>query len=220
MSCFESTYNYLERVKHIVEFCVLGTPRRDCIYFYHNSGMLSVVFRPTARCSARLYQSVLAKSFSEAVAVQTESSSSIEGNKPTRHTLEEAVISALTVHKAVTKVKNVAWANFDETVDIAINTSLDPRKPNQSVKGIASLPYGTGKAVRVCVFAVGAAASEAKEAGAEVVGSENLVAQIQAGNLNFDTVIATPDMMAVVGKLGRVRTIFFICYMFDCILTM
>ena len=122
--------------------------------------------------------------------------------------MEEAVISALTVHKAVTKVKNVAWANFDETVDIAINTSLDPRKPNQSVKGIASLPYGTGKAVRVCVFAVGAAASEAKEAGAEVVGSENLVAQIQAGNLNFDTVIATPDMMAVVGKLGRVRTNF------------
>ena len=124
--------------------------------------------------------------------------------KPKRHTVNKVVLDELTIHKAIDQVKAMAWAGFDETVEISINTCLDPRKPNQSIKGIAALPFGTGKQVRVCVFATGPDAQSAIDAGAEVVGAENLVAQIQAGNINFDTVIATPEMMSMVGKLGKV----------------
>jgi len=110
----------------------------------------------------------------------------------------------MNIHKAVELVKKLSWAKFDESVEISLKLGLDPRKPNQSVKGVASLPYGTGKVVRVCVFALGNQAKEAKAAGADLVGGEELVAQIQAGNINFDTFIATPETMIFVGKLGRV----------------
>lgn len=113
----------------------------------------------------------------------------------------------MNIHKAVELVKELSWAKFDESVEISLNLGLDPRKPNQSVKGVASLPYGTGKVVRVCVFALGNQAKEAKAAGADLVGGEELVAQIQAGNINFDTFIATPETMIFVGKLGRVSSL-------------
>jgi large subunit ribosomal protein L1 len=143
---------------------------------------------------------------SEAAAV---ASAPVEQNTNVRHTINKERIEPLTIHKAVSKIKSVAWAKFDETIEIAINTCLDPRKPNQSVKGVATLPYGTGKTVRVCVFANGVEAKEALDAGAEVIGAEDLVAKIQAGNVDFDTVIATPEMMSIVGKLGKVHATHF-----------
>lgn len=108
------------------------------------------------------------------------------------------------VFEAVELVKQHAWAKFDETIEISVNLGLDPRKPNQSVKGVAKLPSGTGKKIRIGVFATGADAKAALEAGANVVGADDLVARVQSGDIPFDTVIATPEMMALVGKLGRV----------------
>lgn len=135
-------------------------------------------------------------------------SNTIVLKKKSRHTkIKESKKSPpINIHKAVEIVKELSWAKFDESVEIALNLGLDPRKPNQSVKGVASLPYGTGKVVRVCVFALGNQAKEAKAAGADLVGGEELVAQIQAGNINFDTFIATPETMIFVGKLGRVSS--------------
>ena len=126
--------------------------------------------------------------------------------KKIRHTKvkDSPKLPPMNIHKAVELVKKLSWAKFDESVEISLKLGLDPRKPNQSVKGVASLPYGTGKVVRVCVFALGNQAKEAKAAGADLVGGEELVAQIQAGNINFDTFIATPETMIFVGKLGRV----------------
>ena len=101
-------------------------------------------------------------------------------------------------------VKDIANAKFDETVEVSIRLGVDTRKADQNVRGSISLPHGTGKTVRVAVFAEGEKAREAEEAGAEVVGSDDLVAQVQAGNLNFDAAIATPNMMGKVGRLGRI----------------
>ena len=101
-------------------------------------------------------------------------------------------------------VASLASAKFDETVDIAIRLGVDPRKADQNVRGSIGLPNGLGKTVRVAVFAKGEKAQEAKDAGADVVGSDDLVEQVKAGNLDFDTVIATPDMMAQVGKVGKI----------------
>jgi large subunit ribosomal protein L1 len=101
-------------------------------------------------------------------------------------------------------VKSLAPAKFDETVELAVRLGVDPRKADQIVRGTVSLPSGTGKNVRVAVFATGPAAAEAREAGAEVVGADDLVEKIQGGFLDFDIAIATPDLMAQVGKLGRV----------------
>ena len=110
----------------------------------------------------------------------------------------------LTVEDAVKLVKTAASAKFDETVEIALNLGVDPRHADQMVRGVVALPNGTGKEVRVAVFARGPKADEAKEAGAEVVGAEDLMESIQGGNLNFDRVIATPDMMPLVGRLGKI----------------
>jgi len=110
----------------------------------------------------------------------------------------------ININKAVDIVKENSWVKFDETVEISVNLGLDPRKPNQSVKGVAQLPHGSGKKVRVCVFATGKEAQDAIEAGADVVGSDDLVTKIQAGEINFDTIIATPTMMSMVGKVGRI----------------
>ncbi|MEZ5274495.1 MAG: 50S ribosomal protein L1 [Ilumatobacteraceae bacterium] len=106
--------------------------------------------------------------------------------------------------EALALVKSMANAKFDETVDIAVRLGVDPRKADQMVRGTVALPSGTGKDVRVAVFAAGEAAQEARDAGADMVGADDLAAEIQGGNFNFDVAIATPDMMPLVGRLGRV----------------
>ncbi|MEA2704369.1 MAG: large subunit ribosomal protein [Actinomycetota bacterium] len=106
--------------------------------------------------------------------------------------------------EAVDLVKSLAFAKFDETVELAVRLGVDPRKADQIVRGTVGLPAGTGKAVRVVVFAAGEAANEAREAGADVVGADDLVARVQGGYLDFDVAVATPDLMGQVGKLGRV----------------
>ena len=106
--------------------------------------------------------------------------------------------------EAVKLVKANARAKFDETVEMAMNLGIDPRHADQMVRGLVSLPNGTGKTVRVGVFARGAKAEEALAAGADVVGAEDLAEKIQAGEINFDRCIATPDMMGVVGRLGKI----------------
>ncbi len=106
--------------------------------------------------------------------------------------------------EAIKLIKGVSSAKFDETVEISMNLGVDPRHSDQMVRGVVSLPHGTGKSVRVAVFAKDAKAEEARAAGAEVVGAEDLMEEIQNGRMDFDRVIATPDMMAVVGRLGKV----------------
>jgi large subunit ribosomal protein L1 len=108
------------------------------------------------------------------------------------------------VDEAIKLVKSNATAKFDETVEVALNLGVDPRHADQMVRGVVSLPKGTGKNVRVAVFAKGAKADEARDAGADVVGAEDLMETVQGGQINFDRVIATPDMMGVVGRLGKV----------------
>jgi large subunit ribosomal protein L1 len=106
--------------------------------------------------------------------------------------------------EAAQLVKDNAKAKFDETIEIAINLGVDPRHADQMVRGAVSMPHGTGKTLRVAVFARDAKADEAKAAGADVVGAEDLAESIQGGEMDFDRVIATPDMMGVVGRLGKV----------------
>jgi large subunit ribosomal protein L1 len=108
------------------------------------------------------------------------------------------------VDEAISLVKSNATAKFDETVEVALNLGVDPRHADQMVRGVVTLPKGTGKDVRVAVFAKGAKADEARAAGADVVGAEDLMETIQGGQIDFDRVIATPDMMGVVGRLGKV----------------
>ena len=110
----------------------------------------------------------------------------------------------LKLDDAIALVKEKATAKFDETIDISMNLGVDPRHADQMVRGVCNLPHGTGKTVRVAVFARDAKADEAKEAGADIVGAEDLVEQIQGGTLNFDRALATPDMMPLVGRLARV----------------
>jgi large subunit ribosomal protein L1 len=105
---------------------------------------------------------------------------------------------------ALQLVKDVASAKFDETVDVAVNLGVDPRKSDQVVRGSTVLPHGTGKSVRVAVFAEGADADKAREAGADVVGLDDLAAEVKQGNINFDVAIATPATMRIVGQLGQV----------------
>jgi large subunit ribosomal protein L1 len=100
-------------------------------------------------------------------------------------------------------VKDVAKSAFDEGVDVAVRLGVDPRKADQMVRGTVALPAGTGKDVRVAVFAAGEAAAQAREAGADLVGADDLAAQVEAGKFDFDVAIATPDMMPLVGRLGR-----------------
>jgi large subunit ribosomal protein L1 len=110
----------------------------------------------------------------------------------------------LTVAEAVALVKANATSKFDETVEIALNLGVDTRHADQMVRGVVGLPNGTGKSMRVAVFARGPKADEAKAAGADVIGAEDLMESIQAGNLDFDRCIATPDMMPIVGRLGKI----------------
>jgi large subunit ribosomal protein L1 len=108
------------------------------------------------------------------------------------------------VDEAVKVIKSRAKAKFDETVELAMNLGVDPKHADQMVRGVCTLPNGTGRTQRVAVFARGAKAEEAKAAGADVIGAEDLVEQVSQGNINFDRCIATPDMMGLVGRLGKV----------------
>ena len=110
----------------------------------------------------------------------------------------------LSLEEAVNLVKDNASAKFDETIDIAINLGVDPKHADQMVRGVCALPHGNGKDIRVAVFAKGEKAEEAKKSGADIVGAEDLMETIQSGVIDFDRCIATPDMMAVVGRLGKV----------------
>jgi large subunit ribosomal protein L1 len=109
-----------------------------------------------------------------------------------------------TADEAVDLVKTLATAGFDETVELTVRLGVDPRKADQMVRGTVALPSGTGKDVRIAVFAAGDAAEEARAAGADIIGSDDLAAQVEGGMLDFDLAIATPDMMPTVGRLGRV----------------
>ena len=111
---------------------------------------------------------------------------------------------AYPIDKAVKLVKERARAKFDETVELAINLGVDPRHADQMVRGVCQLPNGSGRTVRVAVFAKGDKAEQAKQAGADIVGAEDLVEMVQKGEINFDRCIATPDMMPLVGRLGKV----------------
>ena len=113
----------------------------------------------------------------------------------------DALVDVVT---AVKSVKGAASAKFDETVEIAVQLGVDPRHADQMVRGVVGLPNGTGKSVRVAVFARGPKAEEAQAAGADIVGAEDLMEAIQGGNLDFDRCIATPDMMPIVGRLGKI----------------
>lgn len=109
-----------------------------------------------------------------------------------------------TLQEAVKIVKGNALAKFDETIEITINLGIDAKKADQNLRGVLSLPHGTGKTYKVAVFAKGPKADEAKKAGADIIGAEELADQIQKGNINFDRCIATPDMMGLVGRVGRI----------------
>ena len=108
------------------------------------------------------------------------------------------------LEEAVKEIKSRAKTKFDETIEIAMNLGIDPKHADQNVRGVVSLPHGTGKTLRVAVFAKGDKAEAAKKAGADLVGADDLAEQVQAGKMDFDRVIATPDMMVTVGKLGKV----------------
>jgi large subunit ribosomal protein L1 len=106
--------------------------------------------------------------------------------------------------EAIKLIKSISKAKFDETIELSMNLGIDPRHADQMVRGLTSLPNGTGKTVRVGVFARGAKADEATAAGADIVGAEDLMEKVQAGEINFDRCIATPDMMGIVGRLGKI----------------
>ena len=112
--------------------------------------------------------------------------------------------SNVTIEEAVKLVKSNATAKFDETIEIAMNLGVDTRHADQMVRGVVGLPNGTGKSMRVAVFARDTKAQEAKDAGADIVGAEDLMETVQAGTIDFDRCIATPDMMPIVGRLGKV----------------
>ena len=114
------------------------------------------------------------------------------------------ITNDLSVAEAVKSVKANATAKFDETIEIAMNLGVDPRHADQMVRGVCNLPNGTGRSARVAVFAKDAKANEARAAGADIVGADDLVEKIQAGEMDFDRVIATPDMMPLVGRVARV----------------
>lgn len=143
------------------------------------------------------------RNFCASAASVTENSAAV---KPTRRhdTKKKTFPNPLNIFEAVGQMKKVAWASFPESVDVAIKLGVDPRKQNQSVRGVASLPHGNGKVVRVAVFASGADADAAIAAGADVVGGADLVTRVQGGDVPFDRVIATPEMMPLISKIGKV----------------
>ena len=135
-------------------------------------------------------------------AVKGEKSAFTKRLRDTRKTLDKTKV--WTLEEAVSFIKKNATAKFDETIEIAINLGIDTKQSDQNVRGMVVLPNGTGKTVRVAVFAKGPKAEEAKKAGADIVGDDDLAARIQKGDMPFERVIATPDMMGTVGKLGQI----------------
>ena len=123
-----------------------------------------------------------------------------------RRAINEKIVAgkSYAIDDALTLIKELSTVKFPETVDVAINLGIDPRKSDQIVRGATTLPHGSGKQVRVCVFAQGEAAESAKAAGAELVGMDELADEIKSGNMDFDVVIASPDAIRVVGMLGKV----------------
>ena len=178
-----------------------------------SSRYLLFLERPVPRWLAacpRHFSSISSDALSSAaeatVPTTTDGTTSSKEKRPrhTKNLAELKKIAPMNVHLAVDYLRERTWAAFDETVDIAVNLGVDPRKPNQAIKGVAKLPHGTGKVVRVCVFASGADAQAAIEAGADVVGAEDVVERVQKGDMPFDTVISTPEMMPMVGKIGKI----------------
>jgi large subunit ribosomal protein L1 len=127
-----------------------------------------------------------------------------QGKKFTDAVKKYDVAQLFTPTEALGLVKSLASAKFDESVEVAVRLGVDPRKADQIIRGTVALPAGTGKDVRVAVFAAGDAAAAAREAGADIVGADDLAAEVEKGNFNFDIAIATPDLMPMVGRLGRV----------------
>jgi len=125
-------------------------------------------------------------------------------SKRYKNLLEKIENKEYTLAEAVTCVKSLKSAKFDESVEVALNLNVDPRHADQMIRGAVVLPHGTGKTVRVAVFAKGTKVDEAKAAGADIVGNDDLVESIQAGNIDFDVLVATPDCMGMVGKIGRI----------------
>jgi ribosomal protein L1 len=120
-----------------------------------------------------------------------------------RHIKKEIkLLPPMNIYDALPKLKSSLWASFDETIEMAVKTSLDPRKPNQSIKGVASLPHGNGKKVRIAVFATGSEAQSASEAGADIVGSDELIARVVAGDIPFDRVIGKDSIRCYVYHLS------------------
>lgn len=115
-----------------------------------------------------------------------------------------SVAHSVAVDAAIEMIKARASAKFDETIEISMNLNIDPRKADQALRGVVNLPHGTGKTMRVAVFARGDKANQAKAAGADIVGAEDLMEAVQGGKIEFDRCIATPDMMALVGRLGKI----------------
>ena len=127
-----------------------------------------------------------------------------QGKKPKSAYEKIDRMAQYSLDDAINMIKDSASSKFDETIEISMNLGVDPRHSDQMVRGVVSLPHGTGKTMRVAVFARDAKADEAKAAGADVIGAEDLAEEIQNGRLDFDRVIATPDMMGVVGRLGKI----------------
>jgi len=125
-------------------------------------------------------------------------------SKRYKQLIEKIENRTYSVEEASSKVKELQSAKFDETVEVALNLNVDPRHADQMVRGATVLPHGTGKTVRVAVFAKGAKADEAKDAGADIVGTDELVADIKEGKIDFDIVVAAPDCMGLVGQVGRI----------------
>jgi hypothetical protein len=159
----------------------------------------------------RLFSAVASENISSATSIvhSSEGGNSLPKTIPRhRHDPKKIEKIPINIYSAVQKVKDSDWAKFDSTVEISICTTLDPRKPNQSIKGVAKLPHGSGKKIRVAVFATGQLAAIAKEAGADVVGGEDLIERIKTGDIGFERAIATPEMMPLLGKIGKVRIMF------------
>jgi len=131
-------------------------------------------------------------------------STKLTSAKPKKVYPEFDRLKAYGIEEALKLLSTMPAVKFDESVDVALNLGVDPKYNDQMVRGVVALPHGNGKTVRVAVFAKGAAVEEARAAGADIVGLEDLIAQIEAGNINFDRVIATPDTMAQIGKVARI----------------
>ncbi len=134
----------------------------------------------------------------------TKKSTKLTSAKPKKVFPEFDRLKAYSLDEALKLLATMPAAKFDESVDVALNLGVDPKYNDQMVRGVVSLPHGNGKTVRVAVFAKGAAADEARAAGADVVGLEDLIAKVEAGNIDFDRVIATPDCMPQLGKIARI----------------